>query len=243
MAEGVTQILPSTARHRRKARGHNRRLSGSNQTCPHCFTRSKRSRGADWMIFDPALAAAARRHVRAQAKSNKAAISASSSATTATGGENGSSTTSASTVNADAPEAPSPPTSGNTTGTFTAAAPLEESNIEHGSADERDTASVAPLQGGEIRNDDNSYNTVINSVAAVAAASAAAAAAGARSRNSSFSAGTAGTDLEGAMRVGPVVSRPKTMKRRVLLKIVVLGCSNVSLSTLHEIVYIRLTLK
>lgn len=40
--------------------------------------------------------------------------------------------------------------------------------------------------------------------------------------------------MEGVTRVGPVAPRPRAMKRRVLLKIVVLGCSNVGKTSLMK---------
>lgn len=160
------------------------------------------------MIFDPALAAAARRHARAQAKSHRSSASA-SPAGVANPAENSNTATSSS--NDGTPAGKAPATQEANLGGSAAGGAHHESS-EHGS-----TAGRAAAARGERAGSTSS------SVGDGAAGSA-----GALTRTASSST-NGGGELEGAIRVGPVVSRSRAMKPRMLLKIVVLGCSNVRL--------------
>ena len=154
------------------------------------------------MIFDPALAAAARRHVRAQAKSQKASSAAGPANSSETG------TSSSSNTNVKVSQEA-------TLGTTAAASSAADSAST--SADLGGTAGKVIERGEHAGPATGGVGGGIGGGGEPALSLARA--------SSAFSNGA---DLEGVTRVGPVAPRPRAMKRRVLLKIVVLGCSNVS---------------
>lgn len=153
------------------------------------------------MIFDPALAAAARRHVRAQAKSQKASSAAGPTNSSETG------TSSSSNTNVKVSQEA-------TLGNAAAAA----------AADSASTSADLGGTAGKVIERGEHAGPAIGGVGGGIGGGGAPALSLARAS----SAFTNGADLEGVTRVGPVAPRPRAMKRRVLLKIVVLGCSNVS---------------
>lgn len=158
------------------------------------------------MIFDPALAAAARRHARALAKSQRSATQDGSSSITST-------SPSSFETSLDA-------TSGGGGGAS------QEAAIGAGG-----TAAIAPSDSSEYGGTNNAVKAIAGRGERARSTSSSLgdvpAIAGALNRTVNGVANGGGGDLEGATRVGPVVSRSRTMKPRVLLKIVVLGCSNV----------------
>ena len=158
------------------------------------------------MIFDPALAAAARRHQRAKNKAQKSPPDAENTS-------NNNSTSSSAAPGAVAAEETTSPDNINQA---PAAAPAAESDDNGGGsaeAKERRVAEKAGSNGGSAGDDGGAGGT---------------GAAGALSLTASSS--SSGVDFEGAtarVRAGGGASRQRPMKPRVLLKIVVLGCSNV----------------
>ena len=158
------------------------------------------------MIFDPALAAAARRHQRAKNKAQKSPPDA----------ENTSNNNSTSSSAAPGAVAAEETTSADNINQAPAAAPAAESDDNGGGsaeAKERRVAEKAGSNGGSAGDDGGAGGT---------------GAAGALSLTASSS--SSGVDFEGAtarVRAGGGASRQRPMKPRVLLKIVVLGCSNV----------------
>lgn len=146
------------------------------------------------MIFDPALAAAARRHARAQAKHNKAKDNSAATSSENSGGSVGAATA-----------APG----GNV---------QQEPSFSGGGG-----GAAAPSDSGEHA----ASKVVVGRAERTTSGSSNAGDGGLLSRTASAS--TNGGDGDGSSaRVGPVGPRPRAMKPRVLLKIVVLGCSNVS---------------
>ena len=156
------------------------------------------------MIFDPSLAAAARRHVRAQAKSQKASSSAGAA-------------TNSSETGTSSNTKPQDGSLGTATTATTAAATTGSAGA---SEDLGGTAGKVVVGRGEH------LGPAPSGIGHGFGGGGLAPAAPSLAQSSSGSPN--GVDLEGATRVGPVVPRARTMKRRVLLKIVVLGCSNVS---------------
>lgn len=144
------------------------------------------------MIFDPELAAAARRHVRAQAKAQKQQQAPQGASErerdTTTGGSQGRVPT---TVGGEGGDA----------------APSAGEGGEHG---------LGKVRGGDRA---GSTGSATGNVAAVSEGSSWAQAA---------SVGTSNGDMEVVERMGPVAPKPRAMKPRVLLKIIVLGSTNVS---------------
>lgn len=151
------------------------------------------------MIFDAELAAAARRHARAQAKLKKQ----SQIATEAAEGETN--------------HHESSPEKSTATNAVPAAAASANGELERPT----DSNSGAISEGSTARFAKTSQATEV----AHAGGESVAVSGFSNSRKNSAANG----DMDGVMRVGPVAPRPRsTMKPRVLLKIIVLGCSNVS---------------
>lgn len=172
------------------------------------------------MIFDPALAAAARRHQRAKNKAQKSP----------TGAENGSSSAAGASNNSTS-------TGGSPAGNKVVASPAEEEETNH--HDGSPATAAAAAESGELGGSGEAKEFRVgekegssSSVGdeATGSAGSGVGAAGTRSRTASGS--STGVDFEGAtarVRAGGGASRQRPMKPRVLLKIVVLGCSNVRL--------------
>lgn len=169
------------------------------------------------MIFDPALAAAARRHQRAKTKAEKSSVSGDSpntSAESSVNNKNSSSTSkrisTATTPSAAAAKAPR----ANVDGTQAVGASPETS--EHNGS-----GVVKALGVGEKAESSSGSvgDVVIGTVS------------GAGTLSRTASASSNGLDFDGVtarVRAAGGASRQRPMKPRVLLKIVVLGCSNVS---------------
>lgn len=150
------------------------------------------------MIFDTDLAAAARRHARAQAKLKKQ----SQMATEAAEGETNQETS---------PE--------KSTGTNAGSVAAASANSELETPADSNSGVIS--EGSTARFAKTSQTTEV----APAGGESVAVSGFSGSRKNSAANG----DMDGMMRVGPVAPRPRsTMKPRVLLKIIVLGCSNVS---------------
>lgn len=169
------------------------------------------------MIFDPALAAAARRHQRAKNKAQKSPPDAENTGSISSNSASNNNSTSSSAAPAGkvAAEETTNPDGGGPASA--AAASAAESGEHGGSAEAKEVRAEEKAGSSGSVGDDGS------------AGGAGAAAAGTRSRTTSGSSN--GVDFEGATaRVragGGGASRQRPMKPRVLLKIVVLGCSNV----------------
>lgn len=168
------------------------------------------------MIFDPALAAAARRHQRAKSKAEKSSATGgspnTSSAENSSSVNNSSSSTHSNTASSTAVKVPE----SNLDGTPAAAAAWPETS-EHGGR-----GNAKALGVGEKAGSNNGSVGDVGSTGTVSGV-------GTLSRTASASSN--GVDFEGAtarVRAGGGASRQRPMKPRVLLKIVVLGCSNVS---------------
>ncbi|CAM9504726.1 unnamed protein product [Pylaiella littoralis] len=175
------------------------------------------------MIFDPALAAAARRHQRAKTKAEKSSVSGDSpntSAESSVNNKNSSSTSkrisTATTPSAAAAKAPR----ANVDGTQAVGASPETS--EHNGS-----GVVKALGVGEKAESSSSSvgDVVIGTVS------------GAGTLSRTASASSNGVDFDGVtarVRAAGGASRQRPMKPRVLLKIVVLGCSNVGKTSLMK---------
>lgn len=166
------------------------------------------------MIFDPALAAAARRHQRAKNKAQKSPTDAENTSTSASNNSTLSSSSS------------SAPAAGKEVG-------AEETNPDGNPAPASTSAAESGELGGSVEARDFRVGDKAGSSSSVGeegTGSDVGAAAGTRSRTASGS--STWVDFEGAtarVRAGGGVSRQqRPLKPRVLLKIVVLGCSNVS---------------
>eukprot|EP00903_Cladosiphon_okamuranus_P011754 g11049.t1 len=180
------------------------------------------------MIFDPDLAAAARRHERAKRKAQKSPADAENA------GCNSAST--GTNINISTP-------SSNTPAAGKVAAAEETLNAEGKPAPAADSAA----EGGELgelggvseakdtRPGEKEAGSSSNSVGDDGSTGGSVGAPGTRSRTGSGSSN--GVDFEGAtarVRAGGGASRQRPMKPRVLLKIVVLGCSNVGKTSLMK---------
>lgn len=144
------------------------------------------------MIFDPELAAAARRHVRAQAKAQK---------------------------QQQAPQGASAIDRDATTGGSLGRVPTtvgEEGSDAAFTAGEDSEHGIGKVRGGDRP---GSTGSATGNAASVSEGSSWAQAA---------SVGTSNGDMEVVERMGPVAPKPRAMKPRVLLKIIVLGSTNVS---------------
>lgn len=159
------------------------------------------------MIFDPELAAAARRHARAQAKLNKAT--------------------------SDSQHA-QPQASPDKANSISASERTPEGSPAAVAANSAAGAAVASSAGGPPENNVETHGATIASgivtsdrfSSATGSASGADGTGGGYGRKSSAASG----DMDGVERVGPLGPRQRgSMKQRVLLKIIVLGSSNVSL--------------
>lgn len=163
------------------------------------------------MIFDPALAAAARRHQRAKNKAQKAPVDAEN-----TGSNSASNNISTSSSTAPAAGKVAAEETVNPDGNLAPAAASAAEDGELVGGGEAKDARLGEKEAGSSNS--VGHNGSVGSVGA----------AGTLTRTASGSSN--GVDFEGAtarVRAAGGASRQRPMKPRVLLKIVVLGCSNV----------------
>lgn len=172
------------------------------------------------MIFDPALAAAARRHQRAKNKAQKSPIDVENTLSTSASNNSTSSASAGTAEGTDPHGNPAP------LGAASATESVELDGSDEAKdpkVEEKAASSSSPGEEG--------------STAAVAAAGSVGAA-GTLSRTANGSSN--GVDFEGATaraRAGGGSSRQRPMKPRVLLKIVVLGCSNVRIGVFSVVFF------
>ncbi|CAM9491003.1 unnamed protein product [Ectocarpus sp. 8 AP-2014] len=173
------------------------------------------------MIFDPALAAAARRHQRAQNKVNKSPTPGGVPTSPADNNNNNRNNNVSSSTSTDSTKVPLPIDDA-------AAAAAADTTPPSTSSD---SSAAKDLVTGEKARSTSSSSGDAGSSSGGAAAAAVALGGTASSSNSN------GVDFEGATaraRAGGGASRQRQMKPRVLLKIVVLGCSNVGKTSLMK---------
>ncbi|CAM9723537.1 unnamed protein product [Ectocarpus sp. 6 AP-2014] len=149
------------------------------------------------MIFDPALAAAARRHQRAQNKVNKSPTPGGLPTSPADNNNNNRNNNVSSSTSTDSTKVPLP-------------------------IDDAAAAAAADTTPPSTSSDSSAAKDLVT---------------GEKARSTSGSSNSNGVDFEGATaraRAGGGASRQRQMKPRVLLKIVVLGCSNVGKTSLMK---------
>ena len=186
------------------------------------------------MIFDPELAAAAKRHARAQAKARqKAAEAAAAAAAAPAPAEKPVTSSSATSVPSETVTDAARNTRANSRAdsSATSLAPPQAKHdaaarsVDHeGSPTEKVVADAGRTGKSGLGN---------SSTGPIPGGADGSGSADSGSGNGSglVSRTSSGGDSEGASRAGPVVLRSRMMKPRVLLKIVVLGSSNVSFSS------------
>lgn len=146
------------------------------------------------MIFDSELAAAARRHLRAQKKAAKQL--------------------------GEQVEQQSASQSG-----YTGIGNPREGTPKKGEAD-RNTSPIPSAEGSETG--PGNTGTIIRAGSNWSATSSSTTVLDGFSKGRPGSTESSNGDVDGIERMGPVGPRPRLLKPRVLLKIIVLGCSNVS---------------